>query len=378
MKVAIVIDQLGRGGAERQALNATLHLARRGCHAELIHYYPLDASYEHAAFTEAKVTHIPKDGSRWGLLCRLRDRFKEGQFDIVHAFKATENIYGCLAGRWAGVPVILGGYRVEYRARGMIRLAHRLLRPLVDGWIVNAQAIADSMIEAIGAKPDKFFILPNGLDPTEFASQLTPAEARRKLGLDPAAPVVTKIARLRPQKNHAMFLAMAAKVLEHRPEVRFLVVGDGPQLAAVQEQACSMGLSNSVLFLGNRSDIPDVLAATDVSVLTSHFEGLANALLESMCAGVPVVTTDYAGVEEVVIDQQEGYIVPRDAAPVMAEKVLRLLDNPDLRKQMGQRGIDTVTRRFSMEAMADKLLSIYETCMSRKGGHTSQTGAGTT
>lgn len=366
MRIAIIIDSMVRGGAERQVFYIVRELARRGYDVELIYYHRAQNEYDLAALGDATVTFLPKKGEYLRFLIRLQRHLKRREFDVVHAFKGAENIYGCLAARSAGIPVILGGYRGAYRERGVMRLAHRMLRRVVDGWIVNAQAIADSMIEAIGAKPEDFIVLSNGVEPTAFASQLSPAEARRKLGLDPTAPVVTKIARLHPLKNHSMFLRMAACVLEHRPETRFLIVGDGPQRASVQEQARSMGLTDSVLFLGDRSDIPDVLEATDVSVLTSDYEGLPNALLESMCVGVPAVTTDYAGAEEVVVDEQEGYVVPRGAADVMAERVRRLLDDAALRKQMGQRGIETVTQRFSMEVMTDRLLSIYENCLSSK------------
>jgi glycosyltransferase involved in cell wall biosynthesis len=241
------------------------------------------------------------------------------------------------------------------------------MRRLVDAWIVNARAIADSAVAAIGARREDFFILYNGIEPEAFVSALTPAEAKRRIGLDPGCPVVAKMARLHPQKNHPMFLRMAAAVLQRRPDARFLIVGDGPLRAALEEQARSMGLAGAVLFLGLRGDVPDLLAATDVSVLTSDFEGLANALLEAMSVGLPVVTTDYPGVEEIITDRQEGFVVPREDAQTMAEAICRLLDRDDLRREMGQCGVRTVKTRFSMEAMASNLFSIYRTCLERKG-----------
>jgi len=125
-------------------------------------------------------------------------------------------------------------------------------------------------------------------------------------------------------------------------------------------------VSEAVRFLGDRSDIADILAATDVSVLTSHYEGLANALIEAMSAGVPVVSTDYAGVEELLTDGRQGFIVPRGDAAAMARRVCQLLDDPGLRERMRREGIESAEQRFSIEAMAGSLRLVYETCLRRK------------
>jgi glycosyltransferase involved in cell wall biosynthesis len=366
MKIAILINAISRGGAERQALNATLQLAKRGHDVELLYYHQSVDEYEYPAFSRAKVTYIPKGRSRLGFLWRLRNHFRRGRFDVVHAFKATENIYGCLAAKLAGTPVVIGGYREQYAAGGVIRLLHLSLRGIVDGWIVNTQAIANSMVRAIGAKQKDFFVLPNGIDPESFNSSLSAIDAKKSLRLAPSQPVVSIVARLHPIKNHAMFLAMAVEVLKRRPDAQFLIVGGGPLRSEVQSKATAMGLTNAVHFLGERSDVSDVMAATDVSVLTSHSEGLSNALLESMCVGLPIVTTDYTGVRELITDGEQGFIVPRDDAKAMADKVCVLLDDADLRTRMGQRGKAYVTNTFGVDVMAKSLLSFYELCLANK------------
>jgi glycosyltransferase involved in cell wall biosynthesis len=121
------------------------------------------------------------------------------------------------------------------------------------------------------------------------------------------------------------------------------------------------------MFLGNRADVPDLLAATDVTVLTSQVEGLPNALVESMCLGVPVVSTDYPGVEELVTDGREGFVAPRGNAPALAERVGHLLQDEALRRQMGACGRRTVEARFGLEAMATNLLAAYQMCLERVG-----------
>ena len=176
---------------------------------------------------------------------------------------------------------------------------------------------------------------------------------------------MTIVAGLRPIKNHRLFLDMARLVLAEIPETRFLLAGEGEMRPTLERYARELEISGRVMFLGGRSDIPDVLAATDVSVLTSHSEGLPNALLESMAVGIPVVTTDYAGARELVTDGAEGFIVPRGDAAALADRVLRLLREERLRESMGGNGARTVAGRFSMDAMAASFLSAYDACMAR-------------
>jgi glycosyltransferase involved in cell wall biosynthesis len=368
LKVAILIDALNQGGAERQVLNTTWALAKKGCQVELIHYYETDtarAGYDHPAFREARVTCIPKRGRPFLFLWRLSRHLRRGRIDIVHSFKSVPTLYACLAGRMAGVPVILGGCQGEYEDRGLARLGHRLVKRSLAGWITNTRSIVESLVKEIGVRREDCFVVYNGIDPRAFASGLSSGDARKKLGVSPGAPTVTIVAGLRPVKNHRLFLDMARLVLARLPETRFLLAGEGDLRPALENYARELNISDRAMFLGSRSDIPDVLAATDVAVLTSHSEGLPNAMLESMAVGIPVVTTDYAGAREFMTDGEEGFIVPRGDAPAMADRVIRLLREESLRASMGEKGARTVAGRFSMDTMAAGFLSAYQVCMAR-------------
>jgi L-malate glycosyltransferase len=370
MRVAIVIDSLNRGGAEHQALNAVLQLTRCGIDAELIHYHahrPGLDGYDHPALREAKVTFLPKNGRPLRFLRQLRSYLRARRCDVVHGFKEASAIYACPAGWMAGTPAVLGGCRGQYQEKGLTRLCHRTVNRISSGWIVNSQAIADSLVQRLGARCDRIFVVYNGLDAGVFVSSLSPAEARRRLGLPVDSETVSILARLRPEKNHVMFLEMAACLLNRRPGVRFLIIGDGELRPALEGRAASLGITNSVLFLGNRDDVRDILAATDLSVLTSPFEGLSNALLESMAAGKPIVTTDYPGVDELVATGEFGIVTPVGNAEAMALAVENLLDDADRRKRMSQQARATVVQRFSVEAMGARLIEVYQQCLARCG-----------
>src|SRR6266536_507237 len=127
MRVAIVIDSLARGGAERQAIHATRELKRSGCDVELIYYHHVTHGYDFLRPDEARVTYLPKNGRYLRFVASLRDRLKEGRFDVVHGFQGSPTLYACAAARLAAVPAVLGGIRAEYDERGLVRLGHRFM-----------------------------------------------------------------------------------------------------------------------------------------------------------------------------------------------------------------------------------------------------------
>ena len=158
---------------------------------------------------------------------------------------------------------------------------------------------------------------------------------------------------------------MAHQILQSHPRARFLIVGDGALRGDLQNWAESLGISANVSFLGLRTDIPEVLAATDVSVPTSDFEGFPNALIEAMSVGIPVVSTDYPSIDELIVDGKHGLIAPRGDASAVAAKVTELLDDGDLRARMGHNGKKLVQERFSTVAMAKNLVAVYQKASDR-------------
>jgi glycosyltransferase involved in cell wall biosynthesis len=360
VKVAIVIDSVFRGGAERQALYTARGLAGLGCDVELIYYARCEWEYDLGLAGEARVTYLPKEGRPLRFLRRLRRHLERGAFSVVHSYKNTPCLYGGIAAWRAGVPVILGGLRVEYDDRGLVRLGHRLVQRVQAGWVVNSEAVAASVVREIGADPDRCFVVRNAIDASQFRSSLTRAQAKAKLGLAPDAPTVSILAGFRPQKNHALFLDAAQRVLGTHPDARFLVIGDGPERSAIEVRIAALGLADRVLMLGFRSDVADCLAATDVSVLTSDYEGVSNSLMESMSAGVPVVSTRYPGADELVTDGQDGLLVPLGDARMLADRLCKLLGDPAQRERLGRGGQRTIEARYGIGVMASSLLALYE------------------
>jgi glycosyltransferase involved in cell wall biosynthesis len=362
MRIALVIDSIMRGGAERQALYAARGLARRGCDVELV-YYTRSAQFDYDASLagSARLTCLLKDDRPLRFLRRLRAHLAGRGFQVVHSFKSTPCLYGGLASWLARVPVIVGSYRTSrYVETGVVRVAHRLLDRVQTAWVVNSEATVEDLVRHVHTERFRCHVVHNAIDPDAFRSSLSPAEARAKLGLDPGSETVTVLAVLRPQKNHALFLEAAARVARMRPRARFLIVGEGPERPAIEAGIARLGLAERVRMLGMRGDVADVLAATDVSVLTSHYEGVSNALLESLAASVPVVSTHHAGVEALVRDGREGHVVPQGDAEGLADRIARLLADPQQRARMGRSGRERVEAHYGLDAMAAALLALYE------------------
>ena len=360
MKLALVVDYLKTGGAERQVLITAAELGKLGHHVEIITYRS-DIEFEEFILKNA-LTIVPiKAGgfTRIGRVWELSRHLRRGHFHVVHAFKGTPTIFAALAARMAGIKPVFGGYRAEYVQGTFFKAAHLCIDRLLSGWIVNSQTIADSMSAAVGIAAQRFFVVYNSINPAAFIPGLSRDAAKSNMGIAAGDYVITQVARLSPEKNHYLFLDMATIVLQQRSDVTFLVVGDGPLRAALEDRAQSSGIAKKVRFLGTRSDIPDILSATDVSVLTSTREGFPNALIESMCLGVPVVTTDYKAATELISDGREGFIVPGNSPAALAEKIHMLLNDAQLRSRIGLTGKKMVEERFSPAAMVQTLVSIY-------------------
>jgi glycosyltransferase involved in cell wall biosynthesis len=146
-----------------------------------------------------------------------------------------------------------------------------------------------------------------------------------------------------------------------------VIVGEGPERARLEAQAAHLGLAEQVHFVGHQQDVRPWLAAFDVCVLSSDWEGMSNAILEAMAAGLPVVATAVGGTPEVVVDGVTGFLVPPRDPQALADAILRLLRDPDLRRRMGEAGRAHVTEHFSVEQMVHKRERLYEELLKEKG-----------
>jgi glycosyltransferase involved in cell wall biosynthesis len=201
----------------------------------------------------------------------------------------------------------------------------------------------------------KVMVIPNGInlaqfDPSQWQMEDL-AELRTLLGIPPGARVVALVARLHPQKGHAYLIQAAPAILAACPDVVFLFVGEGEYRAAIEQQIQALDLCDHFRLVGLRSDVPRLLALSDVLVLPSVYEGMPNVILEAMAAGLPVVASDVDGVGEVLIDGVTGLLIPKADPVALGRAILVLLNDSSLSREMGRRGHERVRTQFSEQEM---------------------------
>lgn len=302
------------------------------------------------------------------VLYRLADLLQKREIDAVITVGAGDKMFwGRLAARRAGVPVILSALHSTGWPDGVGRL-NRMLAPLTDAFIAVADSHGEFLANKLRIPRDRVAVIPNGVDTKCFAPIADVTSIRRKLGIGPTDPVVGIVAALRPEKNHELFLDMAARVVRELPSARFLIVGAGPQCTALKMRARDLNITDNVLFLGSRGDVPELVAAMDIFALTSHIEANPVSILEAMSTGKPVVATNVGSIHEAVAEGRTGHLVTPGDAFQFADRIIRLLNVPLTRQTMGAVARETVIHRWSIEAMVGGYERLIETTYARKTG----------
>jgi glycosyltransferase involved in cell wall biosynthesis len=213
-----------------------------------------------------------------------------------------------------------------------------------------------------GIAPHRIEVIYNGIPLEHFQNPLTASEQaaiRAECGFALADVLVLQVARLDYLKDHATAIRTIERVVKRHSRVRLLLVGDGPERAPIERLARERALDGHVRFLGERADVPRLLAAADIVLLSSISEGIPLTLIEAMAARRPVVSTSVGGVPEIVIDGQTGLLAPVGDADALAEQILRLANDPARREQMGRKGKERALDWFSERRMHDRYRRLY-------------------
>lgn len=313
-----------------------------------------------------EVKEFPAGGSLYrfqSLLSRMAmgQHLRAQRIAVAHAFDFYSNLMLIPTARVAGVPVVIGSHRQLGDLMGPLEsAAQKAMFRLCDGVVCNSQAAA-GWLRRQGLPEKKITVIPNGLSKEAF-DETPPALPK----LDGTLRV-GMIARMNsPVKNHPGFLHAAARLVPRFPNLEFLLAGDGPLRPDFEKLAKSLGLENRVRFLGDRADVPAILASMDVSVLTSFSESLSNAIMESMAAGVPVVATRVGGNCDLVREGETGFIVPVNDEISLANALERLLVSPEMRLCMGQQAKQVARVNFSLDTIRDQYESLYNDLLARK------------
>jgi len=226
--------------------------------------------------------------------------------------------------------------------------------------IVSLTSQIQSELLEVGFPPDKIVVIPNGVDTRQFrpASKGEKERIRENLAL-PKSPIVTFVGGLKPKKRVDFLLLAWTRIQERHPDAHLLLIGDGPLRPRLEALCRLLGLATSVTFIGAVENVHLYLRASDLFVLPSLGEGLANALLEAMATGLPVITTDTVGNRDVIVQGENGLLFPQDDEQALASLILRVLDGDAWSEQLGQAARETAQTCFSLDSVADQYLRLY-------------------
>ena len=305
---------------------------------------------------------------------RLRRLMRSEKIDAVITVGAGDKMFwGRLAARHARVPVVLSALHSTGWPDGVGRM-NRMLTPITDGFIAVASPHQRFLIEHERFPPEKVHLIPNGIDTDRFVADAAKRRQWRAQYSIPAdSPVVGIVAALRPEKNHELFLRVADQVGGQIGQARFLIVGDGQQREYLEALSDSLDTRERIHFVGNSHDIPGLLSAMDLFVLTSHNEASPVSILEAMSVGLPVVAPDVGSIDQAVLDGETGFLVRAGDGQQMTRLWMRLLQDDTLRKQMGRQGRRHVVEYGSLQTMTDGYTDLVETlftaaCPDRRRG----------
>jgi len=372
MNILLAIQNLQLGGAERQVIELAHGLKGFGHKVTICCLNSLGPLAKDAQRQGLDVVCLNKRNKfDVFVVYRFANLIKQKKTEVLQTFLFGADLWGRLAGRLAGVKVLLTSNRAGGLKKGNIELwADRLLWSLADGLISNT-TIGKELISKNAKIPLEYVsVLHNGMDLSRFDNMPKKEKARQVLGISLQCKIVIIVGTVKPVKNHKMMVRVTQRLKAVYPNVRILVIGGSikdwdKEIKQYAEQA---DVSENLMFLGQRTDVPETLAAADAGILCSLSEGFPNAIMEYMAAGLPVVATDVGGVRDLITPDATGYLVPSDDDQAMAQRLLDLFKDPVKAGEMGQAGRRWVRENCDFMQLARKTEAVYREIYQRKTG----------
>ena len=368
MKILHTEASLGWGGQEIRILTESAGMIARGHQVELA--CPPEARIHAEAPRFGVPVHaLPIGRKKLTGLFAMRRFLRAHHYDVINTHSSTDAWLVALAA-------------IGHRAPPMVRTRHiSAAVPNDPGtrWLygrasvriaTTGEALREQLIRDNGVAPERVVSVPTGIDPARYppSDPERRAAARRTLDLPAEAKIVGIVATLRSWKGHRYLIDALAALPD--PNLRVVIVGDGPQRAALEEQARGAAVAGRVVFAGNRNDVAPWLAAFDLFALPSYAnEGVPQALLQAMFTGLPCVTTDAGAIPEIARNGETALVVPREDAAALAQAIARLVADPALAARLGAAARALVTERHGLDRMLDRMEAVFAAARADASGH---------
>jgi len=369
IRIMHIVFSLGMGGLENLVLNLLKSL-------DTSRYTPFICSLTDGGqltkeFSKCGIKVFSmgkKSGVDYALHFRLAKLLRQQKIDLVHTHNNAPFYYGTIAAKIARIPVIIHTEHRESDRRGKkIVLMSKLLSRGINTIVADCQNVVDFLCNVRGISNAKIRIIFNGIDINKYTNSLDVLKKKQELGIDKDSLIIGNVARLVPMKDHMNLLEAFHSINKSLPNTKLVIVGDGKLRKDLEKRAEELNLDGSVIFLGIRTDIPEILNVFDVFVLSSESEGLSLSLLEAMAASKPVVATNVGGNSEVIDDGATGLLVPPKNSKGLADALIKILSNKELSNSIGIAGQRKVKERFSLEFMTKEYEELYEHWLEKRG-----------
>jgi len=388
MKICHVITRMIVGGAQENTLLTIKGHLEKGHEVELATGYSpgregkLLENAQYGSFPVVEFPDLVREISPlhdFKAYCALKKYFKDNRFDVVHTHSSKAGIIGRLAARAAGVPVVVHTvhgqafhpYQSKLKNKLFIAL-ERFAAARCDKIYAVAQAMIDQCVAAKVAPEEKYMVVYSGMDTAAFDQAERSAFLREKLGIPADSPTVVTVARLFAQKGYEYVIPAAKKVLEKRPDTHFLFVGDGPMYDQLQNELREANILDNFHFAGlvPPAEVASYIAQADMLWHLSLHEGLPRAVVQALAVGIPAIGFALDGTPEVIIDGETGYLTCAEDVGRVALRTVELLDDPELRQELGANGKARVLEQFAWQKMADILEKEYLELIEKAKGKT--------
>jgi glycosyltransferase involved in cell wall biosynthesis len=218
-------------------------------------------------------------------------------------------------------------------------------------------------IKSYHAPLKKTFCIYNGIDMARFQNLKNSQELKKEIGIEKFSYVIGMVGAFHDRKDYITFVNAATKVIKQQNDICFLLIGEGKNQQSIEDIVPEDDRAN-ILFLGRRADVEDLIQVFDIGVLCTnsdlHGEGVSNSIIEYMSLGKPVIATEGGGTNEVIIDSENGYLIKHNGVDELAERILYLYHHPEVSKQMGEKALETIKKKFLLGRMTDEFIAVYK------------------
>lgn len=293
---------------------------------------------------------------------------KQKRVRLIVSYHESSDWMGLIAAKFSGIPIISNrrdmGYKLKYR--------HLFIYKLCNKYFDRIIAVSDAVKNVIATKQkvpiEKIITIPNGVDTTLFSNTYDNIGIRRSLGISEHEFVIGIIAGLRKIKGHIYFIQAASKVIKEFRNVKYLIIGKdfnepGCSKKELMDAAFTLGVSDNIIFTGERKDIPELLSVVDIVVNPSLSEGMSNTLLEAMATEKTVIASNVGGNPHIISDKENGFLFPPEDADKLAKIIVNCLKEPNRTKAMRQKARITMRDHFDVTLMCKRNMALYMECI---------------